>query len=60
MTGPQLKAWRLRMRLKVRDAAERLGVSVDTYSRMERKTRVPRYIPLACAALAYGLPPMEG
>jgi Helix-turn-helix. len=59
MTGSQLKAWRLRMRLKVRDAAERLGVSVDTYGRLERRTRVPRYIQLACAAVAYGLPPME-
>ncbi|WP_374453606.1 hypothetical protein [Phenylobacterium sp.] len=49
----------LRMRLKVRDAAERLGVSIDTYGRLERRTRVPRHISLACAALAYGLPPME-
>jgi transcriptional regulator with XRE-family HTH domain len=59
MTGSQLKAWRVRMRLRVMDAADRLGVSRDTYGRLERQTRVPRYIQLACAALAYGLPPME-
>ena len=45
--------------LRVLDAADRLGVSRDTYGRLERQTRVPRYIQLACAALAYGLPPME-
>ncbi len=59
MTGAALKEWRLRMRLRVMDAADRLGVSRDTYGRLERRTRVPRYIQLACAALAYGLPPME-
>ena len=89
MTGSQLKAWRVRMRLgcwtppigwacpadrravavggdpggkaatNFRDFLDRLGVSRDTYGRLERQTRVPRYIQLACAALAYGLPPME-
>lgn len=59
VTGEQLKAWRLRMRLRVGEAADRLGVSPDTYSRMERRKAVPTAIALACSALAFGLPPME-
>lgn len=59
MTGAQLKAWRVRMGLKVREAAVNLGVSVDTYGRMEQRPWVPRHVSLACAAMAYGLPPME-
>jgi transcriptional regulator with XRE-family HTH domain len=58
MTGKQLREWRLRLRLKITTAAGKLGVSTDTYSRMERKEVVPRSIALACAALSYGLPPI--
>lgn len=59
VTGDQLKAWRLRMRLRVGEAAKKLGVSTDTYARMERRKEVPVAIALACSALAFGLPPME-
>lgn len=60
MTGSELKAWRLRMKLKVGEAAERLGVSPDTYGRWERKADVGRLVALACAAISYGLPPARG
>lgn len=60
MTGAQLKAWRLRMRLKIGEAAEALGVSTDTYSRLERRSEVDKRTALACAAISHGLPPAKG
>lgn len=60
MTGEGLKRWRKRMRLKVSEAAEALGVSVDTYARYERKPEVDRCVALACAAISFGLPPAIG
>jgi len=60
MTGDQLRKWRLRMRLKVGEAALALGVSLDTYARLERRTTVDKRTALACAAISMGLPPAEG
>ncbi len=60
MTGNDLKAWRLRMRLRVREACEALGVSTDTYARLERRAQVDRRTALACAAISHGLPPAKG
>lgn len=60
MTGEQLKAWRLRMRLRVNEAAEALGISPDTYGRLERRDAVDKRTALACAAISHGLPPAKG
>lgn len=64
MTGADLTAWRGVMGktagkpISKRRAAALLGLSVTTYNRYEAgEAPVPAYIPLACAALAYGLPP---
>jgi DNA-binding XRE family transcriptional regulator len=55
-----LLAWRLRLGIKSRaDAARRLGLSRNTYAAYEEgRAEIPLYISLACAALAYGLPPL--
>lgn len=60
MTGRQLRAWRQRMKLKINEAADRVGVSPDTWGRWEAKAEVPRLVALACAAISFGLPPVEG
>lgn len=60
MTGAELKSWRLRMRLKVGEAATALGVSPDTYGRLERKPLIDQRTALACAAISQGLPPAKG
>ncbi|WP_408611041.1 helix-turn-helix domain-containing protein [Caulobacter hibisci] len=60
MTGEQLKTWRTRMRLRAGEAAEALGVSRDTYRRMEGRLSLPKHIGLACAAISHGLPPAKG
>lgn len=48
------------MRLKAREAAEALGVSADTYTRLERRDEVDKRTALACAAISHGLPPAKG
>lgn len=47
------------MKLKAADAARQFGVSSDTWTRWEAKAELPRHVALACAAISYGLPPME-
>lgn len=60
MTGKQLRTWRKRMRLKVYEAADRLGVSRATYTRWEADpTPLPKYVGLACSAISMNLPPAE-
>lgn len=48
------------MRLRVGEAAERLGISPDTYSRLERRALVDRRTALACAAISAGIPESVG
>lgn len=61
MTGKHLRAWRKRMKLTVKEAAEQLGVSPATFSRWAATDQVlPRYVGLACAAVSLNLPPSEG
>ncbi len=63
MTGADLKDWRVaHMKLKGRDAAEKLGVSMPTYWRMESRKSLPRWVGLACNAISLRLPsePMKG
>ena len=55
-TADSLKAWRERMGYSQRDACEQLGCSRTAYGRWESGIQpVPRYIGLACAALAMGM-----
>lgn len=61
MNGRQLRAWRTRMRLKVYEAAERMGVSRATYTRWEASADdLPRHVALACQAISLNLPEAEG
>jgi transcriptional regulator with XRE-family HTH domain len=51
-----LAAWRERMGYSQRDACAALGCSRQAWSDWENgKTNTPRYISLACAALALGM-----
>jgi transcriptional regulator with XRE-family HTH domain len=53
-----LAAWRERMGFSQRDAAEALGCSRQAWADWENGVRrTPRYIGLACAALALGMKP---
>lgn len=48
------------MKLSQRACAKALGIGTRTLSNYETgKTEIPLYVALACAALAYGLRPME-
>lgn len=56
MPNIELKAWRQRMGFSTRDACDALGCSRTAFSRWENgKIAIPRYIGLACAALALGM-----
>lgn len=60
MTATSLRAWRKRLGLSQRAAAETLGISLRQYSDYERAVaEIPQTVALACAAVAYGLPPMR-
>lgn len=55
-SGHALQAWRERMGFTQRDASKTLGCSADAWNRWETgKAKPPRYIGLACAALALGM-----
>lgn len=59
MTPASLTAWRQRLGLSKVAAAEALGCSRDALLKWEQgKYPVPRYIALAAAAIAHGLPPI--
>ena len=69
MTHTQLTAWRERLGWSQAEAARQLGLSPNAYGAFEaghyldgrpsKPARIKRHIALACAALAYGLPPLE-
>lgn len=59
MTAADLEAFRARMNWTRRELGRQLDVSQDRLRRMlDEGGRIPRHIALACAALAYGLPPL--
>ena len=58
MTAAEFRQWREHMGLNRTEAAEALGLSRNMPRRYENaEADVPRYIALACAALAFDLQP---
>ena len=56
MTAAGLKAWRERLKFSKTQAARELGCSRQSIYEWESgRSPVPRYITLACAALALGI-----
>lgn len=59
MTPATFRAWRKRLAYTQSQAAAALGVSLRTVQEWEGgRTAIPNLAPLACAAVAYGLPPI--
>ncbi len=59
MTPADLESFRARMNWTRRTLGSELDISQDRLRRLlEGSVRIPRHIALACAALAYGLPPL--
>lgn len=59
MTPASFLAWRQRLGLNKRRAAEALGISRVTLDAYENGLHsIPLYIALACAAIAMGVPPI--
>lgn len=59
MTPDQMKDWRNRLGLNGTKAAEALGCNRNALAGWEAgKHPIPKYIALACAAIALGVPPM--
>lgn len=58
MTREAFLAWRKRMNYNQRQAAEALGCSLRSISNWESGASIPKYIALACSAVAMGWPPM--
>lgn len=58
MTGAELRKWRTEhMKMKAKAVAYAFGISDDTYWRMERREKLPRWVGLACNAIALQIPP---
>lgn len=63
MTADELRTWRQRLGLSKAGAAEALGISYSMYRYYEAGQRdgkaveIPRTVALACAAVAFDLPP---
>lgn len=59
MTPSDLEAFAKRQKWNRARLGRELGISQDRLRRLlSGEVEIPRYIALACAALAYGLPPM--
>lgn len=58
MTADEFAAWRKRMGYNRVQAADALGLGRNQPQRYEEGQPIPKYIALACAAIAFGLPPV--
>jgi hypothetical protein len=60
MTSERFAYWLERLHLSNTQAAKALGCGINTITRYKKPgAKIPRYIALACAALAMGVPPIE-
>lgn len=60
MSPKSLALWRERLGLNKAEACRALGLARNTLDAYETgRNPIPLYIALACAAVAYGLPPMR-
>jgi transcriptional regulator with XRE-family HTH domain len=60
MTPESLIAWRARRNWSKAEAARQLGISPNAYLYYERgKWPIKKWLALACAALALGIPPHQ-
>ncbi|GAC1042269.1 helix-turn-helix domain-containing protein [Rhizobium sp. No.120] len=60
MTAASLTALRKRLNLSKTAFAEQIGIGRRTLGQYEAEERpIPLTVALACAAIAFGLPPME-
>lgn len=57
-TAAKLIEWRTNMGYSQRDACDALGCSRGALGGWENGNPIPRYIGLACAALALGMEPL--
>ena len=58
LNGSILKSWRERMGFSEREACKQIGCSRNAWAGWEKdEQKIPRYIGLACAALALGMTP---
>ncbi|MDR3449534.1 MAG: hypothetical protein P4M15_07295 [Alphaproteobacteria bacterium] len=60
MTADRFACWLDRLHLSNTEAAKVLGCGINTIARYKKPgAKIPRYIALACAALAHGVPPID-
>jgi len=60
MTAASLTALRKRLKLSKTAFAEKIGIGRRTLGQYEAEERpIPLTVALACAAIAFGLPPIE-
>jgi hypothetical protein len=57
MTSEQFNAWLELMELGVKEAAEELHVSTRSVTSWRNGKKGPKWLPLLCAAVTYGLKP---
>jgi DNA-binding XRE family transcriptional regulator len=57
MTSEQFNAWLELMELGVKEAAEELHVSTRSVTSWRNGKNGPKWLPLLCAAVTYGLKP---
>lgn len=61
MTAEEFTQWRERLGLNRLEASKALGIGRNQPKRYEDEGQeIPRYIALACAAVAMGVPPVGG
>lgn len=58
MTDTDFIFWRTQLGLSRSQAADVLGIGINQPKRYEEGQKIPRYIALACAAVAQGVPPI--